>query len=62
MLSKIAELKTNLKLRTKALLLQTQAADLKDTWNPNNCIITFLKIIHLRTRSLKFEDIGKSLK
>jgi len=25
-----------IKLRTKALLLQSQAADLKDTWNPNN--------------------------
>ena len=25
-----------MKLRTKALLLQSQAADLKDTWNPNN--------------------------
>ena len=25
-----------IKLRTKALLLQSQAADLKDTWTPNN--------------------------
>ena len=25
-----------IKLRTKALLLQSQAADLKDTWTPSN--------------------------